>query len=95
MAERVVAELRKAAAAWRASEAKVTGLAGMLRAAFLWSLTERWCSRLELLAAQVESDVAQLRTLEEQARAELERVTAAVLATPLAKPASKAPRRRK
>lgn len=77
-AERVVGELRKAVATWRASEAKPSsGLGAALRAAFFWAVTERWCARLETLAAQVDSDLAQLRTAEQQAQMQYQGAPAA------------------
>lgn len=78
LAERLVGELRKSAANWRVAESKSTGLFGAFRTAFLWALTERWCSRLEALAAQAEADLAELRTAEQSARAAYERALQAV-----------------
>jgi hypothetical protein len=77
-----VGELRRTAATWRAAEAKAGGPLGAVRSAFLWALTERWCSRVEVLAAQVESELAQLRTAELGARAQYEQAARAAQAAP-------------
>lgn len=82
LAERLLGELRRQVALWRAAEAKAGGPLGAVRSAFLWSLTERWCSRVEALAAQVESELAQLRTAELGARAQYEQAARAAQAAP-------------
>lgn len=68
LAERLLGELRRTASTWRVAEATAGGLRGSLRSAFFWQLTERWCSRVEGLAAQIESQIAELRTAELAAR---------------------------
>lgn len=90
LAERFVGELRRASAKWRATEAKVGGLMGSLKSAFFWNLTERWCARVEELAAQVEADVAQLRTAEQQAQSSYD----TAVRQPPAQPARPEPKRR-
>lgn len=69
LAEQLVAELRRASARWRAADAQSSSLLGALRAAFLWSVTERWCARIEELASAIEARVAELRTAEQTQRA--------------------------
>lgn len=64
----MLGELRRLVATWRLSESKATGVRGSIRAAFLWGVTERWCARAEAFAAQVETDLAQLRSAEQAAQ---------------------------
>jgi len=76
LAERIVGELRRRAARWRGADASPRGLLGSLQAAFVWSVTERWCARLEELAAGIETELAQLRTDELAKRAAYEQALA-------------------
>jgi len=62
-AEHFARALRTVVARWRAEEAG----AGALRAALLHSLTERWCSRVEALALELEQQLPALRAAEAQA----------------------------
>jgi len=92
LAERLLAELRRTAATWRGAEAKTGGLLTSLRSAFFWAVTERWCSRVEALAAQVEAQLAELRTAEVGARVAYE-MAAATPTVPAAKTPAKRSRR--
>lgn len=68
MAERAALELRRRIAAWRAEEEQQQGFFGRARAAFLWAVTERWCRRIEGLAATLEAEGLRLRSEEVEAR---------------------------
>lgn len=62
--ERAASELRRHVAQWRAEESKAKGLLGSARAALAWALHDRWCSRLEALAASWDTEAQKLRTEE-------------------------------
>jgi hypothetical protein len=61
VAERAASELRRHVAQWRAEDSTTKGLVGAARVALTWALTERWCTRLEALAASWESEALRLR----------------------------------
>ena len=92
LAERLLGELRRTAATWRVAEAKTGGLLGSIRSAFFWQLTERWCGRVEALAAQIETQLAELRTAELAARSSYEQAQRVAAAPPA--PAAKKRRAR-